>query len=266
MLLGRQVPVAAKYTPELLYPISRSTGRAALGLGTELPFNGVDVWHAYELSWLDAQGKPVSRLGRLTVPADSTNLVESKSLKLYLNSLNNMRYDSDEQVAAIIRRDLAAVLGADVELELFSQQDPAFAGQAPPGQCLDQLPVADGADEPDASLLLLDNRGEVEEQLFSHLLRSLCPVTGQPDWATLWISYRGPAIDHASLLRYIIAFRRHQEFHEQCVERVFCDIIASCKPTVLTVQALYTRRGGLDICPLRTTLDEMRSLPRMDRQ
>lgn len=266
MLLGRQVPVSPVYDPGLLYPIARDEGREQLGLARELPFHGADYWHAYELSWLDPRGKPVSRLGRFTIPADSPCLVESKSLKLYLNSLNNSHYESDEEAIETIRRDVGAAVGAELRLELFPQQEASFVGRLPPGRCLDGLPAQGVATRADPDLLAADIGQQVEEQLYSHLLRSLCPVTGQPDWATLWIHYRGPALDHEGLLRYIISFRDHQEFHEQCVERMFLDILRVCRPRELTVQALYTRRGGLDICPLRSTLPNVEPLSRMSRQ
>lgn len=266
MLLGRQVGVVDHYSPELLYPIARGEARAALGIGAVPPFHGCDLWHAYELSWLDSGGVPQARVGRFQVPADSPNMVESKSLKLYLNSLNNSRFASDDEVRAVLERDLRAVTGAESAIELLPVNTPAFAGTDPEGTCLDALAIgpADG-EAPGAHLLQSDDR-QVVESLFSHLLRSLCPVTGQPDWATLWIRYRGRALDHASLLRYIVAFRRHQEFHEQCVERIFVELTSVLAPEHLEVQAFYTRRGGLDINPYRSTSMDGKPRPRMNRQ
>jgi len=266
MLLGRQTPVLDRYAPELLYPIPRAAGRAALGLGSELPFSGADLWHAYEISWLDGKGRPQVRVGRVCVPASSPNMVESKSFKLYLNSLNNTRFGSESELRDTIRRDIARVVGTDIEVELLRVDDPALAGTALAGICLDGLDVPVPAGEPNPDMLEPESGNRGEEQLFSHLLRSLCPVTGQPDWASVWVHYRGPGLAHASLLRYILAFRRHQEFHEQCVERMFRDIRRRLDPDFLHIQAFYTRRGGLDINPFRSTYPDARPLPRLDRQ
>ena len=217
MLLGRQTPAAESYSPDLLYPISRAVGREQIATADALPFTGTDLWHAYEMSWLDQTGKPVARVGRFTIGAGSPNMVESKSFKLYLNSLNATRFSSDDEAVATVKRDIGKIAGEDVALELFYPDDPFLAGVELPGVCLDDLPVAAEAVVPEASILRVQAMEPVEERLYSHLLRSLCPVTGQPDWATVWVHYRGAKIDHGSLLRYIIAYRRHQEFHEQCV-------------------------------------------------
>jgi len=266
MLLGRQTPVSDSYTPQLLYPISRAAGREHIGCVQAQPFAGSDLWHAYEISWLDPRGKPQVRVGRLTVPVSSANMVESKSLKLYLNSLNNTRFDSEAAVAAIIQGDVARVVGAQVQLELLAVDDERLAGVALSGRCLDSLALKAPAGEPCAEILELQADGIIEEQLHTHLLRSLCPVTGQPDWASVWLHYRGAALQHESLLRYVIAYRRHQEFHEQCVERMFCDIHRRIEPEFLHIQAFYTRRGGLDISPFRSTDPAAQALPRLNRQ
>lgn len=265
-LLGRHTPVLDTYSPKILHSIPRAPARAQMGLQEPLPFAGVDLWHAYEMSWLDDTGKPLVRVGRFYVPADSPNIVESKSFKLYLNSLNNTRFASTDEVHSTIVSDISAAAGATVELELLQVTDPSLAGSKLAGACLDSLPASGPGQEPDAAQLLVDTGREVEEQLFSHLLRSLCPVTGQPDWATLWLHYRGPAIDHSSLLAYIIAYRQHQEFHEQCVERMFSDIYSRAHPQFLHIQAFYTRRGGLDINPFRSTEPTAGPLPRLNRQ
>jgi 7-cyano-7-deazaguanine reductase len=264
--LGRRTPVVDAYSPELLYPIPRAPARRDLGLGEPLPFVGVDVWYAYELSWLDPTGKPVARVGRFTVPASSPNMVESKSFKLYLNSLNNTRLDGDDAASEIIRRDVGAVVGTPVGLALFGPDDPGLGGASPHGVCLDPLPVTVPEGEPRPELLALAGGDAAEEQLYSHLLRSLCPVTGQPDWATVWLHYRGAPLDHGALLAYILSYRQHQEFHEQCVERMFRDIHEFCQPEYLAIQALYTRRGGLDISPLRSSDATAEPLPRLNRQ
>ena len=266
-LLGRQVPIATSYAPELLHPVPRAASRAALNLaGTALPFTGEDVWHAYELSWLDAAGRPRVFIGRIRVPADSPNLIESKSLKLYLNSLNEERFSSDAEATDRIARDLGRVAEAAVTVDLLLLDDISFAGHMPDGQCIDDAQVSAPEGRPDRALLRAEAGGSASESLYSNLLRSLCPVTGQPDWATLCITYSGQALDRASLLRYIIAFRAHQDFHEHCVERIFCDLLAVCRPSELSVQALYTRRGGLDICPWRTTTGALAPVRRMNRQ
>ncbi len=254
LLLGRNVPAVEHYSPELLHPVPRLLARETLGIGgADLPFKGEDVWHAYEVSWLDGSGKPIVRLGEIRVPADSANLVESKSIKLYLNSLNGECYEDESAVGAMIARDLSAVADGEVNVVLYTPDDPVFDGRRPPGECIDSLQPAGAFEQPDRSILRLSGAGERHVVLHSNLLRSLCPVTGQPDWATLCVDYRGREIDRSSLLAYVISFRRHQEFHEQCVERIFCDLMAVANPSELSVQALYTRRGGLDICPWRST-------------
>lgn len=266
LLLGKRTPVVEVYSPEILYPIPRSTARNSLGIGDQLPFHGVDLWHAYELSWLDATGKPVARVGRFTVPATSPCIVESKSFKLYINSLNNTRFEDDVAAGNCMEWDIGATAGAPVTLELFEVDDPILSGRAVQGSNLDSCEPGPTAAEPEAELLVVDPGSIREEQLYTHLLRSLCPVTGQPDWATLWIHYRCAVLDHGALLAYIISYRQHQEFHEQCVERMFLDISARCKPEFLHIQAFYTRRGGLDINPFRSTSATAQALPRLNRQ
>jgi 7-cyano-7-deazaguanine reductase len=255
--LGKQVVYRDTYAPDLLFPIARQGKRSELGLcGDNLPFVGEDLWNAYELSWLDLHGKPVVALARFRVPASSPNLIESKSLKLYLNGFNQERMSGAEAVHAVIEKDLSAIAGeaAGVEiLPLNTRLERRFAD--PEGFCLDGLDI-----DIDTYRLCPDvlragsEQVAVTETLYSHLLKSNCPVTGQPDWGMLAVRYTGPAIDRAGLLRYIVSFRQHEEFHEQCVERVFCDILERCKPTDLAVWACYTRRGGLDINPFRATL------------
>ena len=265
LLLGRNTPAVDRYAPELLYPIPRSQARNELGLADPLPFSGVDLWHAYELSWLDATGKPVVRVGRFAVPATSPFMVESKSFKLYLNSLNQMRFEDEDDAIQTILRDVGAVAGEPVELALWPVEDPSLGGARLSGDCLDDLDVTPSDSEPDARMLVVGPE-IVEEQVHSHLLRSLCPVTGQPDWASVWVHYRGRALNRVSLLEYLLAYRQHQEFHEQCVERIFRDISERCEPDFLHVQAFYTRRGGMDINPFRSTDPAARPKPRLNRQ
>lgn len=266
MLLGGPTPLVPEYAPQLLYPIARQTARDTLGLTAPLPFYGVDLWHAYEMCWLDDSGKPVVRVGRFHVPASSPNIIESKSFKLYLNSLNGKKFPSDEVARTVIVDDLSAVAGERIALELLRVDDVSLSGFTLHGECLDGVPVTPWTGEPQAEQLQVDSKRIVEEQLYSHLLRSLCPVTGQPDWASVWLHYRGTEIDRSSLLQYIIAYREHQEFHEQCVERMFRDIALRCAPQFLHIQAFYTRRGGLDINPFRSTDLAAHPLPRLNRQ
>ena len=257
-LLGLEVAYPDHYDPALLFPIPRAAGRGELGLvAGALPFAGHDRWHAYELSWLDARGKPVVATATFTVPCDSPHLVESKSLKLYLNSLNAHRFDGHAQVAGTIRADLSRAAGAAVAVAFGL---PPFDDHTRAMIDLDTQDIdiaADGYGPPDARHLCLardhPGAGEVAEALHSDLLKSNCPVTGQPDWASVRIDYAGPRIDPAGLLRYLVSFRNHAGFHEQCVERIFVDLRARCAPRALSVQARYTRRGGLDINPWRAT-------------
>ncbi len=250
--LGREVAYPDHYDRGLLFPIPRAQGRAGIGVeAAALPFVGHDRWHAYELSWLDPRGKPVVATATLTVPADSPQLIESKSLKLYLNSLNATRFDSPAQVHATVTADLSAAAGAPVTMAFGL---PPFAEHEDDAVSIDDLDLAiDRYGPPDATLLSADAGDAVAETLHSALLKSNCPVTGQPDWASLRIAYRGPRIDRAGLLRYLVSFRDHAEFHEQCVERVFVDLLARCRPATLSVEARYTRRGGLDINPWRAS-------------
>ncbi|MCD9004936.1 NADPH-dependent 7-cyano-7-deazaguanine reductase QueF [Luteimonas sp. XNQY3] len=262
--LGREVAYPRHYAPGLLFPVARTLGRAEIGIGETLPFIGHDRWHAYELSWLDTRGKPVVATATITVPGDSPHLVESKSLKLYLNSLNHTRFDGADAVRARVVEDLSKAAGADVDV-VFGL--PAMSGIADDSASIDGLDVEIASyGPPDASLLAADADEIVEEPLSSALLKSNCPVTGQPDWASLHIAYRGPRIDRAALLRYLVSFRDHAEFHEQCVERVFVDLLARCRPQTLSVEARYTRRGGLDINPWRATPGHAMPAPLRDER
>ena len=248
--LGREVAYPRHYDPTLLFPIARRLGRDALGIEAGAPpFIGDDRWHAYELSWLDARGKPVVAAATFTVPADSPQLIESKSLKLYLNSLNGERFADPGTVAARIVADLSDAAGAQVR---FAFGLPPFIDDD--SASLDDIDLDIGEyAAPNPALLSANEHDTVGETLRSDLLKSNCPVTGQPDWASLRIAYRGPRIDRAGLLRYLVSFREHAEFHEQCVERIFVDVFARCRPQALSVEARYTRRGGLDINPWRAT-------------
>jgi len=253
--LGKPTEYHADYAPELLFPIPRQLKRDELGIAADsLPFVGVDVWNAYEVSWLNPKGKPVVALARFQVPADSPSLIESKSFKLYLNSFNQTAFADAASVEATLVRDLSAAAGAPVSalIEVLGQQPQVEIGY-PTGELLDDLDIECAAYQPAPELLRTGNGPVVEETLYSHLLKSNCLVTGQPDWAMVVIRYRGRPIDRAGLLRYIVSFRGHNEFHEQCVERIYCDILRRCAPDALAVYARYTRRGGLDINPFRSS-------------
>jgi len=255
--LGRQTDYVSSYAPELLFPIARSDSRQLLSLGSSLPFRGVDLWTGYELSWLDSRGKPQVAVAEFVLPCDSEFMVESKSFKLYLNSFNQTHIADTTQLRAMLARDLSAVVGKPVEVHLYAVGDHLSAlGKihACDGVCLDGLPVAIDTYHPQPDYLGCQvSAAVVDESVYSHLLKTNCPVTGQPDWASVQIRYRGKAISHEGLLRYIVSFREHQDFHEHCVERIFMDIWQRCAPESLTVYARYTRRGGLDINPLRTS-------------
>lgn len=252
-MLGKAVAYPTAYDPGLLFPIPRREARARLGLGETLPFVGVDVWNAYELSWLDSRGKPQVALAELRVPAGSPQLIESKSLKLYLNAFAQERLANAEALRATLVADLSAAAGAPVSVSLIAPTSPqAFPVSVLPGELIDSLPIAiEHYGPPDPGLLVADAAEGVEETLVSHLFRSNCPVTGQPDWASLQIAYAGPRLDRAGLLRYLVSFRTHSDFHEACVERIFLDLLARCAPSKLAVYARFTRRGGLDINPFR---------------
>jgi len=253
--LGQRVSYPDTYDPTLLFPIARLDARQALGVGASLPFIGADVWNAYELSWLDARGKPQVVLARFEIAADSPRIIESKSFKLYLNSYSQTQLPDARTLHARLVTDLSQAAGAQVGVTLI----PADAFAAQPlgelaGVCLDAQDIAIDTYTPAPELLTADaGRGEVEETLMSRLLRSNCPVTGQPDWGCVQIAYRGAPIDHAGLLRFIVSLRRHTGFHEDCVERLFCELMQRCQPRALRVYARYTRRGGLDINPWRAT-------------
>ncbi len=265
--LGKNVDYDAAYNPALLCPIPRQPGRAALGLQGELPFRGWDIWTAYELSWLDMRGKPLVACAEIRVPADSPNIIESKSLKLYFNSLNQHRFADSENVRRAIARDLTTCLGAEPAVDLLLPSDWfQLNGAVSTGECIDDLDVAIEHYHPAPERLRTRSAEIVTEMLFSRLLRSRCPVTGQPDWATLYIDYTGPAIDRATLLAYIVSFRLHQDFHEHCVERMFIDMQRQCSPQRLTLYARYLRRGGIDINPFRSDCDAAPAALRCFRQ
>ena len=255
--LGQETTYPTQYDASILFPIARAEGRAALGdLAPKAISQGVDVWHVFELSWFDDAGKPRVAIGRITVPAYSPNLIESKSLKLYFNSLNFKHFVHEAGLIELVVGDLSNAAGAPVQFELLNVDD--LATQLPHGICLDDLAmtVSPAPNEPDATLLKVDPAAShefIEETLYSNLLRSNCPVTGQPDWGTIFIRYRGAKLSRSSLLTYLISYRQHSGFHEQCVEQIFADLWQFLQPESLAIHAQYTRRGGLDINPCRST-------------
>jgi len=252
--LGKPAAYAEHYDPTLLFPMPRANKREELGLSGSLPFFGMDIWNAYELSWLNMRGKPQVAIATLQVPADSSHIVESKSLKLYLNSFNQSRLAGPEALLALLRADLSAGFGAPVQIQLTLCDEFGKLKMAElDGLLLDRLDIDIDRYEPDPSLLrVTQDAAPVDEKLVSHLLKSNCLVTGQPDWGSVQIRYVGPQIDQEGLLKYLIGFRSHHEFHEQCVERIFMDIWRQCQPQKLMVLARYTRRGGIDINPWRS--------------
>ncbi len=263
--LGKETVYANQYDSSLLYPIERDINWQARGVDrTTLPFFGEDIWNSYEISWLNAKGKPIVALAEFHIPATSSHIIESKSFKLYLNSYNLTRFDDAAQVVAQMEKDLSKAAGGDVRVLLTSPQD-AVAVENFIGECIDELDIEVSHYEPAPELL--SAKGEVvSEALVSHLLKSNCPVTGQPDWASVQITYTGAKIDQEGLLGYLISYREHGDFHEQCVETIFMDIWQQCKPEQLSVYARYVRRGGLDINPFRSSKDERPANMRLSRQ
>lgn len=263
--LGHETVYVNQYDPALLYPIERHLNWLERGIQREtLPFKGVDIWNAYEISWLDLQGKPCVRIGEFRVPATSTHIIESKSFKLYLNSFNLTQFASERDVLSCLQQDLTKAAGAQVQVKLFKVNEVSAIDRLQ-GECIDDLPLKVEHYSPAPECLTTTDR-VAEESLVSHLLKSNCPVTGQPDWASIQIRYKGPAIDHLGLLAYLISYREKGDFHEQCVENIFMDIWQRCKPQKLTVYARYLRRGGLDINPYRSSIASEPSNPRLSRQ
>ena len=265
--LGQKADYPHKYEPDVLCPISRATSRAELQLGAELPFTGVDIWNVWELTWLSPSGQPRVATAEIHVPADSPSLVESKSLKLYLGSFAMSTFESETAVAEAIARDLAPCVGAPVMVSVLPVSGTEARRVARlAGTCLDDLNVACSEWEVNADLLQADASRTIREDVHTHVLRSLCPVTAQPDIGSLQVSYRGPQIDHAALLRYVVSFREHQDFHEACIEKMFRDLLQRCGCDELTVHARYQRRGGIDINPIRTNCGEKSRNLRLWRQ
>ncbi|OOE90337.1 NADPH-dependent 7-cyano-7-deazaguanine reductase QueF [Salinivibrio sharmensis] len=255
--LGEKTDYPTQYDPSQLRAVPRALNRQAIGLdNAPMPFTGYDIWTLYELSWLNKNGLPQVAIGEVRLPASSPNLIESKSFKLYLNSFNQTSFDNWQQVANALQTDLSACAGEEVDVTLSPLSElegETIAGLA--GECIDHqdISIDDYTFKPD----WLDGAAQgaiVSETLHSHLLKSNCLITNQPDWGSVRIAYKGKKINREKLLRYLVSFREHNEFHEQCVERIFMDIMRFCQPEKLTVYARYTRRGGLDINPYRTNM------------
>ena len=274
--LGKSSHYIDHYDASLLFPIPRAGKRAEIGIEGAAPFMGADMWTAFELSWLNPRGKPQVALAHFTVPCDTPNIVESKSFKLYLNSFNNTRFADVDAVKAVLRTDLSEAvwrlgaadsanpgrvdssIGVTILLPELFDREPVHELD---GLSLDRLDVECSRFTPAPDLLKAAfDEPPVSEVLVSNLLKSNCLVTGQPDWGSVQISYTGPAMEQEGLLQYLVSFRNHNEFHEQCVERIFMDLWTHCKPMKLAVYARYTRRGGLDINPFRTSYPQ--ALPR----
>jgi 7-cyano-7-deazaguanine reductase len=263
--LGRPTAQPERYDPAILFSMPRAPQREALGILGAPPFRGIDLWTAYELSWLDPQGKPQVALGRFRVPAESPQIVESKSLKLYLGSFAQERIAGPGDLSSRIESDLSRACGAVVDVAV-SPCETAFVIGPLPGESLDEIAIRIDAYEPEPSLLSASGE-DVEETLRTALFRSRCPVTGQPDYADVMIHYRGPRLDRSGLFRYLVSYRRHAAFHEDCVERIFVDILRRCQSRHLTVYARFLRRGGLDINPFRSNFEALSaSDPRTVRQ
>ncbi|WP_257325676.1 NADPH-dependent 7-cyano-7-deazaguanine reductase QueF [Pseudoalteromonas rhizosphaerae] len=254
-VLGQSTEYVDTYTPSLLFPIARKLNRDDLNIDeSALPFKGQDLWTGYELSWLNAKGKPVVAVATFEFPCQSSHIIESKSFKLYLNSFNQSRFDSIDDVQAILTADLSTAVAKPVNVTLYSPSDYNCLPCTPlPGECIDDLDIEIDNYHLNANSLQAVATNTVTETLHSHLLKSNCLITSQPDWASIIIRYTGEQVCKESLLRYLISFRTHNEFHEQCVERIYCDLITQLKITKLEVYARYTRRGGLDINPYRST-------------
>ena len=275
--LGESSQYAEGYSPKRLFPMPRAEGRSAVGLRGALDWYGQDVWTGYEFSWLNERGKPEVAVMRLTVAAESSHIVESKSMKLYLNGYAQTRFDSTSKVRDRLAEDLSHAFGGAVAVELVALAEPSLGVSELAGYCLDELDVeiTDYQRNPDL-LVLAATQGaketketketRVTQVLTTHLFRSLCPVTAQPDWASVIVSYSGAAIDQAGLLKYLVSYRQHQAFHETTVERIYADIWERCQPEKLSVSGRFLRRGGLDISPTRSSESQPMDMSRLSRQ
>ena len=252
--LGKKTPYDAHYNPDKLFPIPRKEKRDEIGVPTKLPFFGFDLWNHYEVSWLNEKGKPIVAVAEISYDCASLCIIESKSMKLYFNSFNNTQFKDVATVQAVVKKDIEERVSGLVSVKITPldqlQSDTLFVGFK--GLCLDALDVTCSSYVVAPTYLTTQDK-VVDEVLYSNLLKSNCLVTNQPDWGSVEIAYKGKEINREGLLRYIVSFRNHNEFHEQCIERIFMDIMQHCQPDELTVYGRYTRRGGLDINPYRST-------------
>ena len=267
--LGKKTEYDSHYHPEKLFPISRQAKRDEIDVPEKLPFFGFDLWNHYEVSWLNEKGKPVVALAEISYGCESPCIIESKSMKLYFNSLNNTQFKDADAVQAIVKKDIEERVGSPTSVKIIPlnhlNDDKLFVGFS--GICLDELDIQCSSYLVEESFLTSEHE-PVEETLYSNLLKSNCLVTNQPDWGSVQISYKGKKINREGLLRYLVSFRNHNEFHEQCIERIFMDIMRNCHPEELTVYGRYTRRGGLDINPYRSTKNILQDIQnrRLSRQ
>lgn len=254
--LGKRAAYDPCYNPDKLFPIARKEQRKELGIMGAVPFFGCDIWNHYEVSWLNKKGKPIVALAEIIYACDSPNLIESKSMKLYFNSFNNTQFESLSAVQTTISNDIEKKIAAPVSVKIIPiHQFNQLKIVSFDGLCLDELDVACADYTVNPSFLSVED-DMADEIVYSNLLKSNCLVTNQPDWGSVQIAYKGRKINHAGLLRYIISFRNHHEFSEHCIERIFMDIMRFCKPEALTVYGRYTRRGGLDINPFRSSKNQ----------
>lgn len=264
--LGKPNAYSFNYDPTRLFPVPRANMRALLGINSMLPFSGADYWTSYEFSWLNAKGKPQIAIAEFIIAADSINLIESKSFKLYLNSFHQTCFSSVEEVIQVLQNDLTKVVQGEVKIKLISPEN--FSQQKLqdfPGICLDKLDIMIEHYQHHPELLKAES-AMISETVYTHLFKSNCPITNQYDWASILIRYSGKKIVHEALLQYLISYRQHNEFHEQCAERIFVDIMNQCRPEQLTVYARFTRRGGLDINPFRSNFEKIPENIRLSRQ
>lgn len=265
-VLGKETQYPTEYNANLLHPIFRSLGRDILGCTEKPPFIGVDYWTSYELSWLNPAGKPQVAVAEFQIPYNSTQIIESKSFKLYLNSFIQTKMNHAKELQDILAKDLSAAAGAAVQIKILPLDNAIKQSLMPlPGKDLDDLAVAITTYQPQPAYLTTTTE-IVDETLHSNLFKSNCPVTNQPDWASVIIRYEGKKINHEGLLRYIVSYRQHQAFHENCAEQIFCDILRRCAPEKLTVYMRFTRRGGLDINPFRSNFETAPESLRLVRQ
>ena len=256
ILLGKETQYVFHYDNSLIFPIARTGNRERLNMPNErinddLPFYGQDLWTAYELSWLNKKGKPQVAIAEFIIPANSKNIVESKSFKLYLNSFNQTQLQDISELKKRLQEDLSQGFGAQITVNLYDVNSYPL-GNSNIGFNIDDIDIQVEHYEPNAELIKIDSEIVIAEMINSHLLKSNCPVTGQPDWATVIVMYKGSQIDQAAFLKYVISYRNHDDFHEHCVEQIFCDLLSAGEFEELTVTARYTRRGGLDINPTRS--------------